>query len=318
MAFILSRSDDASSIQYQNRSKLLSSKDDVFFGWQRVLESQQPALMRLHASLFDKDDTCALVHVFHELYGGQYKSNTLGGIFNANGKQYNVTAEKAYCVQRRVWYAPDNHAAVFAIRIEDAAKSVKWLAWDQVVRLCAAAGLATVPEIGRCTLRELLTAKQYEHAQEFETLVPQRLHRLPQLSAPNPAEGLVVRWIVTNGTMGRMLKWKHPQFEEIVQKQRLGARDKQQAEQVNRNQSKSNLIHLVNENRIDAYISKHGPQALHKLSTTEHVRAIAQDTLADHPEETVSLDDFIDMARHRIQGLFHRRMSCFPLDSHET
>lgn len=280
LAFILQLGRD---IAVQSRNKVLE-KGEKFYAYEHVVDKYRDILSGLCKALCkEKTDT---VHVFGEMFGGHYPG------------QPKVDGVKL--IQPRLFYCPGNDFAVFNILVND-----RWLTYDETDNLCAAHGLPIVPCLARCKVSELGT--ELTKWAEFTTRVPIDLYKLPELKQ-NFAEGVVIRLVTSDGSLGRMFKFKNRKFSERAFKLTDAQKKERDTKQDTNRKQRALCQSYITEARIEAHLSKYGPEP-----RKDEIDVIAQDAFRDLGKEEGSVDgegmeyvDFMRATTNKIDGLLKK------------
>jgi Rnl2 family RNA ligase len=166
-------------VQFANRTHVLGTTENAedFFGCRSsgLLQSLKPLAA---AALQRMDSEVRAVHIYGELFGGQYPHPL-------------VAPTNSQPVQCGVWYAPGLHFQAFDVAV-DVAGLRHFLDFAAARQACEACGLPFAASLHEGTLSECL-----EYPVEFETTIPSLL-RLPKIAVAgdgtrNLAEGVVIR-----------------------------------------------------------------------------------------------------------------------------
>eukprot|EP00746_Dinoflagellata_sp_MGD_P005688 gnl/MRDRNA2_/MRDRNA2_111019_c0_seq1.p1 gnl/MRDRNA2_/MRDRNA2_111019_c0~~gnl/MRDRNA2_/MRDRNA2_111019_c0_seq1.p1 ORF type:complete len:606 (-),score=118.99 gnl/MRDRNA2_/MRDRNA2_111019_c0_seq1:150-1967(-) len=166
-------------VHFANRTHVLGSAENAedFFGCRSsgLLHSLKPLATRVLQTM---DSEVAAVHIYGELFGGQYPHPQ-------------VEQQLSQPVQCGVWYAPGLHFQAFDVAT-DVAGNRRFLSFAIAREACETCGLPFAAPLLEGTLSECL-----EYPVEFETTIPSRLG-IPQIAAANDgtqnlAEGVVIR-----------------------------------------------------------------------------------------------------------------------------
>ncbi|MCA9684182.1 MAG: RNA ligase [Myxococcales bacterium] len=176
------------------KRKAWLAADEPFFGWQLLRAELSAALLRAHRNL----DRGGLLYVYGELFGGHYPHPQIEALPGLAP------------VQTGIDYAPDLRFAAFdMLHVFD--DEERFLAHEQVETLAAAAGLATVPVLGRGSRHELVQLPV-----RYPSRVPEQLG-LPALpgEVSNLAEGYVLKPDLELAPARRpVVKHKIPEFDD--------------------------------------------------------------------------------------------------------
>lgn len=188
---------DGERVRFGKRKAWLAD-DEPFFGWQLLRSPLGLAVAAIHAALA-RDAT---IYIYGELFGGTYPHPDIEPLPGLSA------------VQTGIAYAPTLHFAAFDLLVvtADAEEAEDdeptFIAHAQLERLAEAAGLLTVPVLGRGPRRELL-----ELPVRYESTVAALLG-LPPI-ADNVAEGYVLKPDAELPARARpLVKHKIPEFDE--------------------------------------------------------------------------------------------------------
>jgi Rnl2 family RNA ligase len=159
---------DGEQVCFGKRKAWLAA-DEPFFGWQMLRNELEVASRAIHAALARE----AAIYIYGELFGGGYPHPEVEALPGLSP------------VQTGIWYAPTLCFAAFDLLLVGDDEPV-FLAHEQLESLADAAGLLTVPVLGRGTRRELV---------ELPVRYPSTVAGLLDLPAipDNLAEGYVLK-----------------------------------------------------------------------------------------------------------------------------
>ena len=166
--------------------------EEAFFGWQIVRPLLEHGARAVHARL----EGPATLWLYGELFGGGYPHPAVASV------------PGLVPVQTGIWYGPDLYFAAFDAIVAPAGGEEYFLGWDELTRVSAESGLATVPLLTRGSRAGIDSTPV-----RFETRIPAR-HGLPPI-ANNYAEGYVLKTAGRRRVDDRpVLKRRIPEFDQ--------------------------------------------------------------------------------------------------------
>jgi Rnl2 family RNA ligase len=264
---------DESGIQCAKRRALLEADED-FFGHRSLAARKSDALRSLFAGVRRCDPGVSAIMVYGELFGGAYPHRDVA-------PDPGVSAVQTGC-----YYAPTIEFCAFDVALIKQGSQRSYLAYDEAILRFAEAKLfyAAPLFIGR-----------YEDAVAyplgFDSHVPAALG-LPALSAPNKAEGVVIKPVAPVIVPGRavplrpVIKRKIPEFAEDARfhEARKWAPPRLVAATGALEILKCEASALANEARLDSAISKVGHVSTvgpRSARDAERIEAIVELVLED-------------------------------------
>jgi Rnl2 family RNA ligase len=263
---------DGSTVRAAKRTCFIAD-DDNFYG-SKVVRGRYDSNVLNIAKDYEQPVT-----VYGELCGGFY-----------DGK----TELYSKMVQRGVQYCPYNDFLVFDIRIGG-----KYVEFKEVVALCAIYGLKVSPVLFKGTFKECL-----DYPNEFNTKVP-AMYGLNELE-DNICEGTIVRpnedrYLGIEGESSRIiLKNKNSKFTERDLKPLVKLNNELTPEL---QQAYAELQVYVNENRLDALVSKHGEDLFIPKNFGKILGLFLQDIYEEVRSEDLSFFKLEQNQRKTVQKL---------------
>eukprot|EP00049_Salpingoeca_infusionum_P022684 m.8170 g.8170 ORF g.8170 m.8170 type:complete len:532 (-) comp5327_c0_seq2:269-1864(-) len=204
-------------------------------------EDHEESLVAVEEQQRAEEGVPHVVRVYGELFGGEF---------------YGTSTSTQ--VQKNVNYHPDVELMVF-----DIAVGTTWLPFDVVVSACKKVGLNTCPVVARGVFKDI---KPTLNPATMTTAVPSvyglevPAHAKAAQSNACIAEGLVLRHTKPSKptVRGGIMKWKHPEFEEVCQGVGRPQKTKKAAVDPEIASAAEGLACYLNEQRADSYISKEG------------------------------------------------------------
>jgi len=262
---------DGDEVRCAKRKTLLADDED-FFGHRALQTRLAPAVRDVLTRAKARDPNASRVFVYGELFGGGYPHPDVSPVPGVEP------------VQTGCWYAPGIEFCAFDVGFVRAGESERvYLDQDEAREACETAGLLFARPLFR---------GRYEDAFAFpigfETTIPARLG-LPSLGPTNKAEGVVLKparaLVIPRraGVLRPVVKRKIPEFAED---ERFHEAEKWGASGSPRAPSASPLewlLHeassLVNENRLNAAVSKVGPTRPGDTARLREVLALVREDL---------------------------------------
>lgn len=210
--------------------------DDEFYNAGKIFAQYKPAVIELFDLLNEWHyDTVQQVTVFGELFGGFFPGET-------------ITGKK---IQSGVAYIPYNDFIMFDVqvtRIEDGETITEFEPWYDLMDYSEEIGFRLIPELARGSLNEML-----DYPNDKDSVIPEMYDYEPPKD--NTMEGIVIRPVAgdmffSDGSRA-IVKSKNSKFSE---KTHAPKKPKVQFD----HPLKDTVAGYVNENRLDAVLSKEG------------------------------------------------------------
>ena len=236
------------------------SNDEKFNNVQKIFKELLPNLIALCDELRN-DEEDVVIRFYGEVFGGKYGGETAPG---------------AIVTQREVNYCSHNDVAFF-----DIVRNGSTMPIVQAIDMLENHDLKVTPVIYRGNFANF--AKSF-NVNEFKSVVSQRFYGLPYLDTPKGTEGVIVRTMhedVAEGDELLVMKWKQDwAVENRRVNQRTPAPVNNQGDIINA------AIDMINQNRIESYVSKHIQADLtNPCMMALHVKTIVADTMDDVNKE---------------------------------
>lgn len=272
---------DGTEFKYAKRSQFIEGS---FYSYDRIKQRVEPKIRELWKAFpTDKANEITHIVIYGELIGGRYPHN-------------DILHTQATTIQSGVWYCPDNEFFAYELRAyageyEIAADVSKAEALFEKYDFLHAKTLFTG------SLEDCL-----EYDINFNSLIPSYMG-LPELEGPNLCEGVVVRpERVLHSPTGRvLLKKKQTNFSENISKK---VRKAAVALEGTAAELVESLEGYINENRLNAVISKEGPEAFDKKSFGKLLKLFTTDVLedfvADHLDQVHDVQDNMKIIRKMV------------------
>jgi Rnl2 family RNA ligase len=254
--------------------------EQIFFGFQRVLEKLEDRIKRIHQELcfhdgelrhlnpLSSDKDCSGLTIYGELFGGFYPV------------QSEQEVSQVDPVQKEILYSPEPQFYAFDILVHEEGSDETDLKNYMDYDFC----MCVFDKFGLFSAKPLFVGSfsdAINFSLEFRSTIPKRL-RLPEISGPNTAEGIVVKpfknLVLNNGkSEARVIfKKKNKTFLEDVEADYDATVD---AKLENKEQfaDSTSFLNLINKNRLAAVISKEGSNC----AAERLVTALVQDAITD-------------------------------------
>ena len=227
------------------RNNLLTP-DENHYNSYNVVNSISNNLFKLVNNLKKTDSD--IIRIYGEIYGGDYNGET----------------EKGHTfVQKNMNYCPFNSLDIFDISIESN-DEICYLDWDNLVMLTENFNLRHVPEIMRCTMIEFNNKIDIN---KLKTVIPST-HNLNNNNSR--CEGVVARLLnPTKDSQGIICKIKSSWASETP------------LTKPKNNINLNYLVEFYNDNRLEAFISKMGPDFICQKNRGVIISEIYNDILVD-------------------------------------
>lgn len=231
---------DGHEVRFGKKSGFVSDSEN-FYGHRKVLEENTPFVHKLWSDLQLSNGD--ILVIYGEIFGGNYPHP-------------DVEKQPATCVQKGVYYCPDNKFYAFDIATfhTDNPDELVMFDSDEARAKAEAAGFFFAGELFRGSFKEAL-----EYQNEFQTTIPGLLN-LPEIEN-NVCEGVVIRpveprWLPTGSRV--ILKNKNAKFKEVSEK----PRKKKEIQVVVLSDAAQNMLDVysqhVTENRLRNVLSHMG------------------------------------------------------------
>lgn len=265
-----------------NRNKHLNHITDNFFCFQTAFEKYTKSIYPMFILSLSQytsetgntpDDSFQVV-LYGEIYGGLYP---------------NIKCPEGHkMVQARMAYCPHVDFCIFDVKIITGDNNHYWLNFTKLYPLINSTGFTPVPLLFIGTPDEI---NSYIDITQLVTNIPS-IHNLPHIPN-NWAEGVVIRpeTPTHSGTRGKLIKWKHPQFDEIAFGRKSGNHHKPNTSKhhsVNDKPSnaphphRSDVMQLFTLSRMESVHSKTGATDFtNKTVMSEYLRLFANDIKTD-------------------------------------
>ncbi|MDC3962479.1 RNA ligase family protein [Polyangium jinanense] len=245
------------------------AEDEDFFGHRGVLSRFAGGVRDVLGRAAAREPKATLVFVYGELFGGGYPHPDVPP---ATGVQP---------VQTGCWYAPGIEFCAFDVGfVREGVSERVYLDQDEAREACEDAGIPFARPLFRGRYEDALA-----YPLGFETTIPARLG-LPSLGPSNKAEGVVLKparaLVVPRraGVVRPVVKRKIPEFSED---ERFHEAEKWSGPRAPSASPLDWLVHeassLVNENRLNAAVSKVGPTRPGDTARLGEVLALVREDL---------------------------------------
>ena len=273
---------NGSEIKFAKRTDFLSEEED-FFNFQRVVESLREKGLEAFKSIIEKFTDVQMVAVYGELFGGSYPHPDVEQI------------EDLTAVQPEIFYSPDIHFSAFDIAVVNSSNLRQYLEYETCIE---------VFKQSKLFYAEPLFIGSYNDAcafnYDFDTTIPKRLG-FPSIKG-NTAEGIVIKPIKNYDFKGGrvIFKLKADKFKESFLS-KMGDKWKgknddiefkkgQYGIKIDFNSINKDMISLINENRLNAVISKEG----NLKNSSKLASLVIEDAVEDLTKEKRSYYDNLD------------------------
>ena len=204
---------DGKEIKFAKRTGFLKD-EEWFYNYQSIsLELSQKA-NKVYNSLKSKNNNLKFIVIYGELCGGFYPedvNNWKGPIpSRINEKGIVIIPLEKRAVQEGVYYSDKIKHIVFDIALINYENNIKYLEYEQMVKICEEFKIPFTPILAKGSLQKLL-----DYSLEFNSTIPS-LFGLKCIEN-NKAEGIVIRPSVWkgNGEDRPMLKRKNKSFTQF-------------------------------------------------------------------------------------------------------
>lgn len=243
--------------------------DEDFFGHGVILGRLAGGVRAVFARVKAREPKATLVFVYGELFGGGYPHPDVAPIPGVQP------------VQTGCWYAPGIEFCAFDVGfVREGISERVYLDQDEAREACEDAGVPFARPLFRGRYEDA-----FAHPLGFETTIPARLG-LPSLGPSNKAEGVVLKparaLVVPRraGVVRPVVKRKIPEFAED---ERFHEAEKWSGPRPSSASPLDWLVHeassLVNENRLNAAVSKVGPTRPGDTARLGEVLALVREDL---------------------------------------
>ena len=261
---------DGSQIHCAKRKGFLPEGED-FFGHKVVLKRLERSILALFALLKSRDTRVELVSIYGELYGGKYPHPDVPPVPGVSH------------VQTGVWYSPRIEFCAFDVGVQKEGLPGRiYLEQEEARKACMEAKIPFVRPLFRGSYEDA-----FAYPIGFETTLPALLG-LPSLGPTNKAEGVVLKparalLIPRREALIRpVVKRKIDSFAEDArfhQAKKWATPAPSQKEPEVLETLKQEISSLVNENRLNAAISKVGPTSANDPERMAQVLSLIREDL---------------------------------------
>jgi len=239
------------------RRRALVDDDDNFYNYKKIVERYKDNLRKFYDNIVNIYQTVNTVRVYGELYGGIYPD------------QQSVDIP----VQQGIYYSPRVEFMVFDVQIEMSDKTFEWLAYKTYSCELDKVNIPYVTPLFEGSFEDAIKFNNH-----FETTIP-KLHRLPTIEG-NICEGIVIKPSKNILLDGDKIMIKSKNFKFTEKKPNMSNIFKI----ITIPDEIKDLVEYVNDNRLDAAISKVGEAIPKNMSNIikEFTSDILEEYLRDH------------------------------------
>ena len=254
-------------IKFAKRNGFLSDTE-WFYNYQLIKPKLIKNVKQI-ATILNKQN----IIVYGELFGGFYPSDPSKFNINQriNDKGISVVQFEQRAVQEGIYYSPNIEYIVFDIAIYDENNKPVFISYNEMMNCVKQTELLYAKPLIIDTFDKVM---QYNI--NFDSTIPQQLGLVQMIPKTNLAEGIVIRpmdnYMLPNNNRC-LIKIKNKKFLEVKYNSST-----ESIEQIT--EQSSLFINLINQNRLNAVISKNGQ--LTELTKEQILNEFVEDVWSDY------------------------------------